>query len=50
MYTVVESRSKREIIRIVEGEISARVVQMLGESLQTVCGSVGSSNRLGEIR
>ena len=50
MYTVVERRSKRKVIRIVEGESSGREEEMLGESIQTMCGSIGSSSRLGEIR
>ena len=50
MYIVVESISKREVIRIGEGERSSREAQMLGESIQVVCGFVGSSSRLEEIR
>ena len=50
MYTVAESRYKREVIRIVEVESSARVVQTRGESIKAVCRSVDSSSRLGEIR
>ena len=50
MYTVAESRYEREVIRIVEGESSSRAAQMLGESIHAVCGSVGSSSILGEIR
>ena len=50
MYAVVEGRSKREVVRIMEGERSVREVQMLGESIQAVYRFVGSSSRLGEIR
>ena len=42
------NRSKRKVIRIKEGESSARVVQMMGDLIQEVWGSVGRSSILGE--
>ena len=56
MLTIAENRYKRKVIknlqeavRIVQGERSSRAMQMIGKSIQAVCGSIGSSSRLEEI-